>query len=62
MRNFEVTYSLGTRTGGGAFIGESNMQYQKIVVRAVSSNMAQRIVENMFGGTDRCQANPGVPV
>jgi hypothetical protein len=62
MREFEVTYSLGQRNGSGTFIGESTMQYQKTIVRAMSPTMAQRIVENMFGGRDRCLANPGVPV
>jgi len=64
IREWEVTYSLGSRgdSGTGAFIGESTMQYQKMIVRALSATMAQRIVENMFGGPSRCLANPGVPV
>jgi len=56
MAKYEVTYSLGSRgeSGNGAFIGESTMQYQKMVVEANGPTTAQRIVENMFGGYQRC--------
>jgi len=56
MAKYEVTYSLGNRgeSGHGAFIGESTMQYQRIVVEANGPTTAQRIVENMFGGPQRC--------
>lgn len=58
-QNYEVIYSLGLRETSGMFIGTAGMQYLKIVVQATSSTNAQRIVESMFGGYNRCQAGPG---
>ncbi len=59
MAKYEVTYSLGNRgeSGHGAFIGESTMQYQRMTVEANGPNTAQRIVESMFGGPQRCLVN-----
>ena len=56
MAKYEVTYSLGHRgeSGHGSFTGSSDMQYLKIVVEANGPNTAQRIVESMFGGPQRC--------
>lgn len=64
MNKYEVTFSLGSRgpSGRGAFIGDSRMQYQKMVVQASSSTQAQRIVEGMYGGIEKCIASPGVPI
>lgn len=56
---YEVIYSLGQREPSGTFIGEPGMQYLRTHVQATSSTNAQRIVENMFGGRDRCLAGPG---
>lgn len=60
MAKYEVTYSIGNRgeSGYGAFVGESTLQYQKIVVEANGPTTAQRIVESMFGGRERCQVGP----
>lgn len=58
-QSYEVIYSLGQRESSGTFIGTSGMQYLKTTVQATSSTNAQRIVESMFGGYDRCQAGPG---
>jgi hypothetical protein len=59
---YEVTYSLGQREPSGTFIGSSGMQYLRTVVHATSSTNAQRIVESMFGGYNRCLAGPGTLV
>lgn len=59
---YEVIYSLGEREPSGMFIGEGGMQYLRIIVEATSSTMAQRIVEGMFGGRNRCLAGPGTLV
>ena len=59
---YEVIYSLGNREATGAFIGTAGMQYLRTTVQATSSTNAQRIVESMFGGTDRCLAGPGTLV
>jgi len=61
-QTYEVIYSLGQREPSGTFIGTSGMQYLRITVQATSSTNAQRIVEGMFGGYDRCLAGPGVLV
>lgn len=61
-QTFEVIYSLGEREPSGTFIGTSGMQYLRITVQASSSTNAQRIVEGMFGGRERCLAGPGVLV
>jgi hypothetical protein len=58
-REYEVIYSLGKKYGSGTFEGISGMQYLRIRVQATSSTNAQRIVESMFGGAERCQAGPG---
>ena len=50
MAQYEVTYSLGSRTDTSSFTGTSGLQYQKIVVEANGPTTAQRIVESMFGG------------
>ena len=57
MAKYEVTYSLGNRgeSGNAGFTGTSGMQYQKMIVEANGPTTAQRIVENMFGGPQRCQ-------
>ena len=59
MAQYVVTYSLGNRgeSGHGAFIGESTMQYKTMTVEANGPTTAQRIVEGMFGGTQRCLVN-----
>jgi len=64
MAQYEVTYSIGSRgeSGHGAFVTEAGMNYLTTVVEAPSPSIAQRIVENMFGGPARCQASPGRPV
>ena len=54
MAKYEVTYSLGSRTDTSSFSGTSALQYQKIVVEANGPTTAQRIVENMFGGSNNC--------
>jgi hypothetical protein len=54
MAQYEVTYSLGSRTDTSSFTGTSGLQYQKIVVEANGPTTAQRIVENMFGGPNNC--------
>jgi len=56
MAKYEVTYSLGDRgeSGNAGFTGTAGMQYQKIVVEANGPTTAQRIVESMFGGPQRC--------
>ena len=54
MPQFEVTFSLGNRNQSGTFMGESTMQYQKVTVTATSATNAQRQVEAMYGGRDRC--------
>lgn len=61
-QTYEVIYSLGQREPSGTFIGTAGMQYLRINVQATSSGNAQRIVESMFGGYDRCLAGPGVLV
>lgn len=61
-REYEVIYSLGKKYASGTFEGTSGMQYLRIRVPATSSTNAQRIVEAMFGGPERCQAGPGNPV
>lgn len=50
MAQYEVTYSLGSRTDTSSFSGSTAVQYQKIVVEANGPTTAQRIVESMFGG------------
>jgi hypothetical protein len=62
QQTFEVTYSLGQREPSGTFIGTAGMQYLRTTVQATSATNAQRIVESMFGGYNRCQANTGFPV
>jgi hypothetical protein len=64
MALYEVTYSVGNRgpSGNGAFVTESGMSYLTMTVEAPSPSHAQRIVENMFGGYEHCQASPGRPV
>ena len=59
MALFEVTYSLGSRgeSGNAGFSGSTMLAYQKMQVKADGPNTAQRIVENMFGGTGRCLVN-----
>ena len=59
---YEVTYSLGERLQSGTFTGIGGMQYLRIRVPATSSTNAQRIVEAMFGGREKCSATPGVLV
>ncbi len=59
---YEVIYSLGERTPTGTFIGTGGMQYLRTTVQATSSTNAQRIVESMFGGRERCLAGPGTLV
>lgn len=59
---YEVIYSLGQREPSGTFIGAGGMQYLRTVVQATSSTNAQRIVESMFGGRERCLAGPGTLV
>ena len=59
---YEVIYSLGEREPSGMFIGEGGMQYLRITVQATSGTNAQRIVEAMFGGRNRCLAGPGTLV
>ena len=61
-QTYEVIYSLGQREPSGTFIGASGMQYLRITVQASSSTNAQRIVESMFGGYDRCLAGPGIQI
>lgn len=61
-KTYEVIYSLGTRELSGTFIGTSGLQYLKITVLATSSTTAQRIVENMFGGTNHCLAGAGMQI
>jgi hypothetical protein len=56
---YEVIYSLGEREPSGTFIGEGGMQYLRITVEATSGTNAQRIVESMFGGRNRCLAGSG---
>ena len=58
-QTYEVIYSLGNREPSGMFIGTAGMQYLRTTVQATSATNAQRIVESMFGGYDRCQAGPG---
>jgi hypothetical protein len=58
-RTYEVIYSLGQREPSGTFIGTSGMQYLRTAIQATSSTNAQRIVEAMYGGYDRCLAGPG---
>lgn len=55
MPMFEVSYQLGNRgeSGHGAFIGESSVWY-KMTVDAFSLTQAQRQVESMMGGHQRC--------
>lgn len=60
--NYEVIYSLGEREPSGTFIGTSGMQYLRIVVQSSSGTNAQRVVEAMFGGYNRCQASAGILV
>jgi len=57
---YEVIYSLGQREPSGTFIGTSGMQYLRTTIQATSATNAQRIVESMFGGYNRCQACTGI--
>jgi hypothetical protein len=59
---YEVTYSLGQRLPSGSFTGIGGMQYLRIKVPATSGTNAQRMVEAMFGGPDRCVATTGILV
>lgn len=59
---YEVTYSLGQRLGSGTFTGEAGMQYLRIRVPATSGTNAQRMVETMFGGREKCSASTGILV
>jgi len=58
MARYEVTYSLGHRTDTSSFSGSTALAYQKMIVEANGPNTAQRIVENMFGGSDNCLVGP----
>lgn len=58
MPMFEVSYQLGRReSSGSTFIGE-NANWYKMTVDAVNLTMAQRQVESMMGGPNRCQVGP----
>ena len=52
MALFEVSYQLGKREPSGTFIGETI--WYKIVVDAFGLGIAQRQVESMMGGPNRC--------
>lgn len=48
MQNWEVTYSTGNST---------TTQWLKMVVNAISSIQATRMVESMNGGTGNCRVH-----
>ena len=54
MAKYEVTFSVGTKTDSSSFQAESTLQYQKMTVEATSGTNAQRMVEAIFGGPNRC--------
>ena len=57
MPLFEVSYQLGNREPSGSFISESAIWY-KITVDSFSATNAQRQVESMMGGSNRCLVGP----